>query len=296
MTDCKGRMKKTGRMMLTKGLLLALIAAVWMALPVSGAEKAVQPDAYTDIAEHAVFDQGSCEMGYHKLMELWAMYEESDAAGKISFTDYVRTGEWYRKATDHMPITLKALASWRQTNQEEITRLVQLWKAKEAHPRTADDFTADAEAAIRQTAGEMAGRPGMSGRLTIPSVGISVALFDCSVKDRATNQKYTDAQDSAACIRDYSPRTVIADHVFQTFSQLHKSVPASTVAYINDGKTIRRYLYSRGERGINRRTFIYTMDGKPVTGGHAGELLMYTCTVSYIDASDIFYTVWLPLD
>ncbi len=287
--------KKEKRRVFGPGLFLGLLAAFWLALPVQGAGS-MPPvaDPYTVIAERAVFDMGSCEEGYYKLQELYAEYEQSGSREKQTFTDYVKAQDWYRVISDSMPVTLKGVASWKEACEADVTRLVKIWKTKEAHPRLGDGYVNDI--ALRQIAGEKSGRAGMSGRLTIPDLGISVAMFDCSVKDSRTNQAYTDAQDSAACIRDYGPRTVIADHVFQTFSVLHKAVPGETIAYINDGTAIHRYLYTQGERGINRRTYICTLDGKPVTGGKAGELMLYTCSVSYIDASDIYYTVWLPLD
>ena len=105
-------MKKDRRRVYTWGLILGMIVAVWMALPVHGAENTLL-DPFTGIAEHAVFDQGSCERGYHKLLELWKAYEESGKTG--SFNDYVTAGDWYRAVSDTMPITTKGLESWRET-------------------------------------------------------------------------------------------------------------------------------------------------------------------------------------
>ena len=71
---------------------------------------------------------------------------------------------------------------------------------------------------------EMANRPGMVGRLVIPSVGVNVALFSGS------DQAIVDAQDSAVYF-SAGNSMVIGDHWNQGFTKI-KSCTVGTKAYI----------------------------------------------------------------
>lgn len=77
---------------------------------------------------------------------------------------------------------------------------------------------------------------GTAGRLTIPSVGIDVALYACSSSGEyaAEQQRIVDEIDSAAYITQVHTNShVIADHNHQGFDAMKSCVPNETYAYIN---------------------------------------------------------------
>lgn len=125
-------------------------------------------------------------------------------------------------------------------------------------------------------AAECASRPGMYGRLRVPSVGINVAVF--SVNSQAT----IDALDSAA-IYGGNGGTTIADHQNQGFRAIANCVPGSTVAYIDTPEGTQKYICSVRMTGHNVTTAltdeslnVFTYDG----------LIMYTCR-------DNSYNIWI---
>lgn len=125
-------------------------------------------------------------------------------------------------------------------------------------------------------AAECTSRPGMYGRLRIPSVGINVALF--SVNTQAT----IDARDSAA-IYGGNGGTTIADHQNQGFRAISNCVPGSTVAYIDTPEGTQRYICSVRMTGHNVSTAL-TDDALNVFT--YGGLIMYTCR-------DNSYNIWI---
>lgn len=125
-------------------------------------------------------------------------------------------------------------------------------------------------------AAECASRPGMYGRLRVPSVGINVAVF--SVNPQAA----IDALDSAA-IYGGNGGTTIADHQNQGFRAIANCVPGSTVAYIDTPEGTQKYICSVRMTGHNVTTAltdeslnVFTYDG----------LIMYTCR-------DNSYNIWI---
>lgn len=125
-------------------------------------------------------------------------------------------------------------------------------------------------------AAECASRPGMYGRLRVPSVGINVAVF--SVNSQAT----IDALDSAA-IYGGNGGTTIADHQNQGYRAIANCVPGSTVAYIDTPEGTQKYICSVRMTGHNVTTAltdeslnVFTYDG----------LIMYTCR-------DNSYNIWI---
>lgn len=125
-------------------------------------------------------------------------------------------------------------------------------------------------------AAECTSRPGMYGRLRIPSVGINVALF--AVNTQAT----IDAPDSAA-IYGGNGGTTIADHQNQGFRAIANCVPGSTVAYIDTPEGTQRYICSVRTMGHNVTTAL-TDDSLNVFS--YGGLIMYTCR-------DNSYNIWI---
>ena len=127
---------------------------------------------------------------------------------------------------------------------------------------------------------EMANRPGMVGRLVIPSVGVNVALFSGS------SQAIVDAQDSAAYF-SAGNAMVIGDHWNQGFTKI-KSCTVGTKAYIYRDDSIETLTCTNVCRGINNDYDILYEDGTSATTG--SWLLMYTCNGA--NYHDITITFW----
>ncbi|MDO4989886.1 MAG: hypothetical protein Q4E45_05215 [Eubacteriales bacterium] len=118
-------------------------------------------------------------------------------------------------------------------------------------------------------------RPGMDGRLVIPSAGIDVALFSSgdgeSVDDM--RQRVTDAYDSALLYYD-GLGFVIADHSNQAFASL-PLVRSGDTAYILEGNSILTLTCNFAIRGVNTGAGITDADGDPVT--QDALFTCYTC-------------------
>ena len=138
----------------------------------------------------------------------------------------------------------------------------------------------DSEVSNETVLKEMANRPGMVGRLVIPSVGVNVALFSGS------SQAIVDAQDSAAYF-SAGNAMVIGDHWNQGFTKI-KSCTVGTKAYIYRGDSIETLTCTNVCRGINNDYDILYEDGTSATTG--SWLLMYTCNGA--NYHDITITFW----
>jgi hypothetical protein len=140
-------------------------------------------------------------------------------------------------------------------------------------------------------ANEMSSRSGMIGRLTIPSVGLDVALFN-----RYT-QGIVDRQDSAGTYRYNGGQMVIADHKNQGFELIKLSIPNVTIAYINDGETVKPYICIDNNIGENKSNGIpYDLldcNGDSIYLQNAGGICIYTCNNHW---SSITYTYWQPIE
>ena len=127
---------------------------------------------------------------------------------------------------------------------------------------------------------EMQRRPGMYGRLSIPSVGVNVALFTGGA------QSLVDAPDSAA----YFPAgnsMLIADHWNQGFTKI-KKCHVGTQAYIYRGTSIQTLTCTGVCQGVNSDYDLLYADGSSATMG--GNTLMYTCNGA--NYHDITITFW----
>ena len=127
---------------------------------------------------------------------------------------------------------------------------------------------------------EMQRRPGMYGRLSIPSVGVNVALFTGSA------QSLVDAPDSAA----YFPAgnsMLIADHWNQGFTKI-KGCHVGTRAYIYKGASIQTLTCTGICQGVNNDYDLLCADGSSAT--MSGNTLMYTCNGA--NYHDITITFW----
>ena len=116
-------------------------------------------------------------------------------------------------------------------------------------------------------AAQMASRPGMMGRLSIPDVGIDVAVFNSDSPATA------DAVDSA-CYFDWLGYPVMGDHQNQGWSALQYCVPGSTLAYFDNGSSVTTYICTDNFTGINTGYGFTYDDGTPISGS---SLVLYTC-------------------
>lgn len=127
---------------------------------------------------------------------------------------------------------------------------------------------------------EMQRRPGMYGRLVIPSVGVNVALFN------GMAQSLVDAVDSAAFF-PFGSSMLVADHWNQGFTRI-KSCHAGTKAYIYKGDSIEALTCTGISKGINNDYDLLYADGASATTG--GGILMYTCNGA--NYHDVTITFW----
>ena len=140
----------------------------------------------------------------------------------------------------------------------------------------------------------MARRTGMSGRLTIPSAGVDVALFEVSSSDGTANQKVTDASDSAAYM-PWGNQMLIGDHYYQGFDKM-KNSKVGTIAYINDGNRIQAYICTEKAAGQNITSDLLDKNGNSLYSRNAGGICMYTCNVVVYNNQDITYSLWQPVN
>lgn len=137
-------------------------------------------------------------------------------------------------------------------------------------------------------AAEMGRRPGMTGRLYIPAVGLNVAIFN------GWSQGVIDARDSAGTYRYGGGQMMIADHKNQGFSAI-KSASIGTIAYINNGRTVQAYRCVAKGVGQNKATGVpYDLldcNGNSLYLQNGGGIGMYTCNSHW---SSITYTMWVP--
>lgn len=129
-------------------------------------------------------------------------------------------------------------------------------------------------------ASQMASRPGMIGRLTIPSLGINVALF------ASNSQAVVDAPDSAAYF-GFGNIIIIGDHQNQGFSAI-RGASVGTVAYIDDGQTKRKLVCTGRTTGTNTGTDLLDSSGASVAS--RGGYVMYTCNSDWTNVTLAFFS------
>ena len=134
-------------------------------------------------------------------------------------------------------------------------------------PEPQQESSAPAAPATVDVAAQMASRPGMMGRLSIPDVGIDVAVFN------SDSQATADAVDSA-CYFDWLGYPVMGDHQNQGWSALQYCVPGSTLAYFDNGSSVTTYTCTDNFTGINTGYGFTYDDGTPLSGS---SLVLYTC-------------------
>lgn len=129
-------------------------------------------------------------------------------------------------------------------------------------------------------AAQMASRPGMIGRLTIPSLGVNVALF------ASNSQAVVDASDSAAYF-NFGSIIIIGDHQNQGFSAIRGAAPGA-VAYIDNGQTKRKLVCTGRSNGTNTGADLLDSSGASVST--RGGYVMYTCNSNWNDVTLAFFS------
>lgn len=131
------------------------------------------------------------------------------------------------------------------------------------------------------------------GRLTIPDVGINVALFNSGVYD-ANAQRIVDNYDSAALLSDVD-FPIIADHTDQGFCGIKNAVVGQSVAYINYGDHTESYTCVKKCLGTNDGNYLWDDEGRSIYYfqqdyiQYMPYIIMYTCNE---DKYHITITIW----
>ena len=135
---------------------------------------------------------------------------------------------------------------------------------------------------VPYAADEIAGRPGMFGRLFFPDAGISVALFTDGPGETLAEKRQgiCDAEDSAALYYD-EEGAVIADHNNQAFAGLI-NVLAGQKAYIVTADSVLELVCSQLIDGHNNdHKGIVDADYAPLRS--VGDFICYTCKENWLD-------------
>lgn len=136
-------------------------------------------------------------------------------------------------------------------------------------------------------------RPGMIGRFYIPDVAYDAALFDCETESNEVTQKRVDDKDSASWFT-HKKMAVIGDHGDQGFENIKNVIPYKTVAYIQTGLEIKKFICTSNGIGTNTRKKILDENGNSITEKEGHSFLTYTC----VDETGvaIYYALWSPLN
>jgi YHS domain-containing protein len=128
---------------------------------------------------------------------------------------------------------------------------------------------------------------GSVGNLSIPGLGIDVALNYVDMTSASSNpQGVVNAADSAAYMGGFAV-PVIADHASQGFSALASAY--GQTAYIYNGSSVTTYMCVGVYSGVNTGDDIQ-VNGQSMIYSAPGSLVMYTCASS--DGVNVYVTVW----
>ena len=139
---------------------------------------------------------------------------------------------------------------------------------------------------------EIAGRPGMVGRLYIPDCDISVAYFDATYMDLDAQNRLIDGEDQGALIA-YDFIRIVGDHNYQGFINIMQAVRGETLAYMLEGETLRTYVCIEADFGKNMIYQLTDVNGVSIEDRDSETLITYTC---YTDWQDIYYCAWIPVE
>lgn len=157
---------------------------------------------------------------------------------------------------------------------------------KKEHTPAATPAVSTSVPSTESIAAECAARPGMYGRLSIPSVGVNVALF--WPQSDADAVAIVDAPDSADIYYN-NGGTTIGDHWNQGFAAIANAVPGSTMAYIVTPNGTLAYRCSGITKGHNDGYLFWDEAGNLF---QYPNLIMYTCRTA--DWHNIWIVTWDP--
>ena len=131
---------------------------------------------------------------------------------------------------------------------------------------------------------------GTLGRLFLPSVDFSVAVYSTSLSDGDHAQKIVDDRDSAAYFQIHN-QSVIADHNHQGFHRII-DIQVGEKAYIkNSNGQIQVYRMTKKFEGMNLGYDLTDLNEKSVLDGES-DLILYTCyKISEYD-NHVMITFW----
>ena len=122
------------------------------------------------------------------------------------------------------------------------------------------------------------GKYGDRGRLYLPSINTSVALYNCTVDEsnQGKAQRIVDGEDSAVVMEKWMGNgTVIGDHNNQAFRNLQK-LSIGDIAYIDDKDGMTRYRCKEVDRnGLNLVSSLIDSNGDSAWDKYP--LSLYTC-------------------
>lgn len=134
------------------------------------------------------------------------------------------------------------------------------------------------------------GKVGNVGRLIIPQVNVSVALYKSILETAEDAQNIVNAYDSACYVSYTGWTTYIGDHFFDGFVNMKNSIPGVTNAYIywTDGTVSKYRCVSKHYNGVNRGN-IYDDNGTDIyLSGY--DIAMVTC--NGYNSNTVTITYW----
>ena len=130
--------------------------------------------------------------------------------------------------------------------------------------------------------------PGAYGRLYIPSVGISVQLYETVNGDHKA-QGYVDAWDSAAYrISHKGGCGFIADHYNQGFIDI-KNCEVGCFCYIISENGVEVFKCVKTTNGRNDGSNLYTADGEKLSDIDYADFACYTCDGNWQNVYMVFF-------
>lgn len=131
---------------------------------------------------------------------------------------------------------------------------------------------------------------GTLGRLFLPSVDFSVAVYSTDLSNGDAAQKIVDNKDSAAYFQIRN-KFVIADHNHQGFHRI-TNIEVGEKAYIkNSNGQIEVYKMVNKLEGMNLGYDLTDLDEKSVLDGQ-GDLILYTCYKTLEYDNHVMITIW----
>lgn len=143
------------------------------------------------------------------------------------------------------------------------------------------------EAAVQSATTYDAANVGTAGSLSIPGVGVDVALNYVDMTSASSDpQGVVNAENSAAYMTGFAV-PVIADHAHQGFSAIANAY--GQTAYIYNGGSVQAYTCVGVYNGTNTGDDI-VVNGQSAIYSVLGSLVMYTCQSA--DGVNVWVTVW----